>query len=81
MNTFNAYTIDTAPADSKPLLEGTKAAFGFVPNLQSFMAESPELLAGYSALWDLFSKSTLTGIKPTGWCIVSAHTGTKPHPC
>jgi hypothetical protein len=23
------------------------------------MAESPELLAGYSALWDLFSKSTL----------------------
>lgn len=60
MNTFNAYTIDTAPADSKPLLEGTKAAFSFVPNLQSFMAESPELLAGYSALWDLFSKSTLT---------------------
>ncbi|MEW6344546.1 MAG: carboxymuconolactone decarboxylase family protein [Paraburkholderia sp.] len=60
MNTFNAYTIGTAPADSKPLLEGTKAAFGFVPNLQSFMSESPELLAGYSALWDLFSKSTLT---------------------
>ncbi|HEV3429642.1 MAG TPA: carboxymuconolactone decarboxylase family protein [Paraburkholderia sp.] len=60
MNTFNAYTIDTAPADAKPLLEGTKAAFGFVPNLQSFMADSPELLAGYSALWDLFSKSTLT---------------------
>ncbi|HIH2747084.1 carboxymuconolactone decarboxylase family protein [Burkholderia aenigmatica] len=60
MNTFNAYTIDTAPADSKLLLEETKAAFSFVPNLQSFMAESPELLAGYSALWDLFSKSTLT---------------------
>ncbi|MDR5837065.1 carboxymuconolactone decarboxylase family protein [Caballeronia sp. LZ034LL] len=60
MNTFNTYTIDAAPAESKPLLESTKAAFGFVPNLQSFMAESPELLAGYSALWDLFSKSTLT---------------------
>lgn len=60
MNTFNTYTIDTAPANSKPLLESTKAAFGFVPNLQSFMAESPELLAGYSALWDLFAKSTLT---------------------
>lgn len=60
MNIFDAYTVDTAPADSKPLIEGTKAAFGFVPNLQSFMAESPELLAGYSALWDLFSKSTLT---------------------
>lgn len=60
MDIFDAYTVDTAPADSKPLIEGTKAAFGFVPNLQSFMAESPELLAGYSALWDLFSKSTLT---------------------
>ncbi|HLY87930.1 MAG TPA: carboxymuconolactone decarboxylase family protein, partial [Acetobacteraceae bacterium] len=34
--------------------------FGFVPSLQANMAESPELLAGYSALWDLFSKSTLT---------------------
>lgn len=60
MNTFNAYTIENAPTDSKALLEGTKAAFGFVPNLQSYMAESPELLAGYSALWDLFAKSTLT---------------------
>ncbi|WP_322103279.1 carboxymuconolactone decarboxylase family protein [Paraburkholderia sp. J41] len=60
MNTFNAYSVENAPADSRPLLEGTQAAFGFVPNLQSYMAESPELLAGYSALWDLFSKSTLT---------------------
>jgi AhpD family alkylhydroperoxidase len=60
MNTFTAYTIDTAPDGSKSLLEGAKAAFSFVPNLQSFMAESPELLAGYSALWDMFSKSTLT---------------------
>ncbi|WP_414440176.1 carboxymuconolactone decarboxylase family protein [Burkholderia sp. 22PA0106] len=60
MNTFQAHTIDTAPAASKPLLEGAKQAFGFVPNLQSHMAESPELLAGYSALWDLFGKSTLT---------------------
>jgi alkylhydroperoxidase family enzyme len=60
MNAFDTYTIETAPAQSKALLEGAKAAFGFVPNLQSFMAESPELLAGYSALWDLFAKGTLT---------------------
>jgi alkylhydroperoxidase family enzyme len=60
MSTFPSYTIETAPAASKAALESTKAAFGFVPNLQSHMAESPELLAGYSALWDLFSKSTLT---------------------
>ena len=57
---FTVYTIDNAPAASKPILEGVKKAFSFVPNLQANMAESPELLAGYSALWDLFSKSTLT---------------------
>ena len=55
-----AYTIETAPEGSKPILGAVKGAFGFVPNLQSHMAESPELLAGYSTLWDLFSKSTLT---------------------
>lgn len=60
MIVFNAYTIETAPDASQPILEGVKGAFGFVPNLQARMAESPELLAGYSALWDLFSKSTLT---------------------
>ncbi|OXC72731.1 carboxymuconolactone decarboxylase family protein [Caballeronia sordidicola] len=60
MNTFQSYTIDTAPAASKAGLQDAKRAFGFVPNLQSHMAESPELLEGYSALWDLFSKTTLT---------------------
>ncbi len=60
MNHFPHHTIDTAPAASQPLLDGAKRAFGFVPNLQAHMAESPELLAGYSALWDLFAKTTLT---------------------
>jgi AhpD family alkylhydroperoxidase len=60
MTQFTAHTIDTAPEAARPIFEGVKAAFGFVPNLQAHMAESPELLAGYTALWDLFSKTTLT---------------------
>jgi len=60
MTTFTSYTVETAPEAAKPIFHGVKGAFGFVPNLQSYMAESPELLAGYSALWDLFSKTTLT---------------------
>jgi AhpD family alkylhydroperoxidase len=60
MNSFQSYTIATAPVASKPTLEEAKRTFGFVPNLQAHMAESPELLAGYTALWDLFAKSTLT---------------------
>lgn len=60
MTQFTAHTIETAPEAAKPIFEGVKAAFGFVPNLQSYMAESPELLAGYTALWDLFGKTTLS---------------------
>lgn len=60
MTTFTAYTIDNAPEASRGSLEATKKAFGFVPNLQAHMAESPQLLAGYGSLWDLFSKTTLT---------------------
>lgn len=60
MTKFTSYTIDTAKDASKSVLADVKGAFGFVPNLQANMAESPELLAGYTALWDLFGKSTLT---------------------
>lgn len=60
MTQFTAYTAQTAPAAAQPIFADVKAAFGFVPNLQAHMAESPELLAGYTALWDLFGKSTLT---------------------
>lgn len=60
MAKFATYTETNAPEGSKAGLAATKAAFGFVPNLQATMAESPELLAGYSQLWDLVSKTTLT---------------------
>lgn len=57
---FPRHTRDTAPAAAQPMLDGVKGAFGFVPNLQATMAESPELLAGYGALWDLAHKTSLT---------------------
>jgi alkylhydroperoxidase family enzyme len=57
---FTSYTADTAPEASKPLLAGVKGQFGFIPNLQSIMAESPELLAAHNALWAEFSKTTLS---------------------
>jgi len=60
MSQFTTYTIEAAPADSKPVLQGVKQAFGFVPNLQANMAESPQLLIGYSTLWDLFSKTSFS---------------------
>jgi AhpD family alkylhydroperoxidase len=63
MAKFTTHTLETAPASSKPVLEEVKKAFGFVPNLQSGMAESPELLTAYSTLWDLFSKTSLTQVE------------------
>lgn len=60
MTEFTVYTPDNAPEAAKAGLKAAKAAFGFVPNLQATMAESPELLAGYTALWDLFAKTTLS---------------------
>lgn len=57
---FQSYTADTAPEASKLLLAGVKSQFGFVPNLQSIMAESPELLAAHGALWAEFARTTLS---------------------
>lgn len=56
MTQFSQYTLDNAPQESKASLEETKKSFGFVPNLQSFMAESPALLDSYTAVWNIFSK-------------------------
>ena len=43
-------TADTAPAASRPLLDGIAADLGFVPNLAATIAASPTLLAGFDGL-------------------------------
>lgn len=58
MTIFTQHTPEAAPEASKAALDGTKKAFGFVPNLQTFMAESSALLNSYSAVWDIFAKQT-----------------------
>lgn len=60
MTNFTTHTIETAPEGSKPLLEGAKSAFGFVPNLLATMAEAPAMLEGYLALAGIFDKTNLS---------------------
>ncbi len=60
---FESYNLQTAPEASKPSLEKAKNVFGFVPNLQQIMAESPALLEGYLTLMDIFSKSSLSSVE------------------
>jgi alkylhydroperoxidase family enzyme len=44
------HTLDDAPADSRPLLEGIAADLGLVPNLAAVASRSPALLAGFDGL-------------------------------
>ena len=58
MAQFDIHTLESAPAESRDLLEGSLKAFGRVPGLHGVMAESPALLDGYKALHRLFAEET-----------------------
>ena len=58
MATFTFHTIDTAPAESKPMLEGSLKDFGMIPNLHAVMAESPVVLEAYKALHGWFQSTS-----------------------
>lgn len=60
MTVFAVHTLESAPDAAKPLLEGVKSRWGFLPNLQGTLAESPELLEAYETLFALVGRSTLT---------------------
>lgn len=57
---FEVYNETNAPESSLGYLESAKRRMGFVTTLNGVMAESPELLAGYNSLSELFFKSTLS---------------------
>jgi AhpD family alkylhydroperoxidase len=59
MADFPVHDETTAPEGSRPQLESAKRRMGFVTTLNGVMAESPELLAGYNTLSELFGKSSL----------------------
>lgn len=60
MTKFTVHSLESAPAGSRPMLEGLKKAFGFIPNLYAVFAESPAALQGSLAIGEAFAKSSLT---------------------
>ena len=58
MTTLRIHTLETAPAESKPFLEGAQKAYGAIPNLLGVFAESPALLRSYLDLGEQFEKSS-----------------------
>ncbi|MGP3912947.1 carboxymuconolactone decarboxylase family protein [Nonomuraea sp. 10N515B] len=73
---FQVYDENNAPEEARPQLEAAKRRMGFVTTLNGVMAESPELLAGYNALAELFGKSSLPGpAKHVVWITASVENG------
>jgi AhpD family alkylhydroperoxidase len=56
---FAEHTLDTAPADSRRLMESTIAHLGHLPPAVARLAESPEMLGGFLHVSGLFETSTL----------------------
>ncbi|SLN62238.1 Carboxymuconolactone decarboxylase family protein [Roseovarius albus] len=60
MSHMIVHTEETAPEASKPIIEATKKAFGFLPNLTATFAESPAMVEAYGVLAGHFEKTDLT---------------------
>ena len=58
MSTLKIHDIDSAPEESKPLLEKSKKAYGMIPNLHGMLAEAPGILEAYQTLHGLFENSS-----------------------
>ena len=52
--TYPIHTIESAPKDSRPLLQGLKENVGMIPNLAAAMAESPQLLKGFLTIRGIY---------------------------
>jgi AhpD family alkylhydroperoxidase len=60
MQDFKLHTLETAPEESKALLQKSIDAYGMIPSLHAVMAESPKILEAYQLLTNLFMQSSLT---------------------
>tara|TARA_B100000929_G_scaffold289993_1_gene282184 strand:+ start:338 stop:901 length:564 start_codon:yes stop_codon:yes gene_type:complete len=58
MSTLKIHNIESAPEESKALLEKSNKAYGMIPNLHGVLAESPGLLKAYQDLHELFQNSS-----------------------
>jgi len=65
MSDFKIHDMQTAPEDSKPLLENSIKAFGGIPNLHGVMAEAPTALKSYQVLHEQFLNTSFTAEEKT----------------
>ena len=58
MSTLKIHDINSAPEESKALLENSEKAYGMIPNLHGVLAGAPGLLEAYQTLHTLFENSS-----------------------
>jgi AhpD family alkylhydroperoxidase len=69
---FPHHTYESAPAASKPSLQKLKEAVGMVPNLAGAMAESPQLIAAFVAIREIYQSGTFTATEREVLSLVNA---------
>ena len=60
MSYYPIYTIESAPAQSRPVLQQLQQAFGLIPNVAAKMAASPVLINGFVGLFECVHASSLS---------------------
>ncbi len=60
---FPLFEEDNAPEASREWLAKAKQNFGMIPNVEKVMALSPQLLAGYTFMWDGFGTTSLSDVE------------------
>ena len=55
---FTYHDIESAPAESKPLIEQSQKNMGMLPNLHKVLAEAPATYETYNTAFGLFMKNT-----------------------
>jgi alkylhydroperoxidase family enzyme len=58
MTTLKVHNIETAPEESKELLENSQKAYGMIPALHGVLAGSPKVLEAYQTLHELFTQTS-----------------------
>lgn len=62
---FTIYNETTAPKAAQQRLSNTKASMGWIPNLIGTLAQSPETLAAYQTMHELFQKTSFDAAELT----------------
>lgn len=58
MTTLEIHNIETAPEESKTLLEQSQKSYGMIPGLHGVLAGAPKILEAYQTLHELFTESS-----------------------